>query len=333
MKMFAKLAKVAAVGSGRQGLGFGCMGMTAFYGDPMPDEKAVELLQTVYDAGCRHFDTAEVYRAENGLYNEEVLGKFFSKVPRDSFSVATKYLPQIHDNKTDYDTIKEALVASLKRLQVEYVDLYYCHRMTDLEGALEFAASAKRLQEEGLVREIGLSEIGPEWLRKVHETVVPIAAIQQEWSLLTRNLEEELVPMCKELDIAIVAYSPLARNLLATRVEETPQDWRSTNPRYFKENLEKNAKIVDTMDQLAEKYKCTKAQLALAWLYKKADSLGVSVIPIPGTTKVERAVSNIGSTRVEITDEGDVATLEALAEQVAGARGTESYISMGFENK
>lgn len=330
-KSFAKAALASVVGKHDSGLGFGCMGITAFYGEPMPDDKAVELLQGVYDGGVRHFDTAEVYAAGD-VSNEAVLGKFFRTVPRDSFTVATKYWPYKHDSKNDYETVKAALKASLERLGLEYVDLYYCHRITDLQGAMDFVRSAHRLKEEGLLKEVGLSEIGPEWLKKVQEEAGPVDAVQQEWSLLTRNLEEELVPMCKRLDITVVAYSPLARNLLATKVEAPPQDWRGSLPRYQAENLEANNKIVDIMEGISRKYDCTPAQLALAWLFKKANELGVSVVPIPGTTKLHRAKSNMKSTKIEIGEE-DMLKLEELANMVAGARGTERYIQMGFESQ
>ena len=319
------------------------MGITAFYGDPMPDDQALKLLQGVYDIGVRHFDTAEVYKAGGGnnsddnndnniIYNESVLGKFFRTVPRDSFTVATKYMPFLHKNKTDYESVKAALKASLDRLGLDYVDLYYCHRMTDLEGAKEFVRALSQLKQEGLLKEIGLSEIGPEWLQQVYKDAGPVDAIQQEWSLMTRNLEESLIPVCKELGITIVAYSPLARNLLAAKVEAAPQDWRASLPRYQAENLAVNNKIVEIMEEISQKYDCTPAQLALAWLFQKANNLGVAVVPIPGTTKLDRAKSNAESTKIDI-EQVDMEKLEGLADMVAGARGGESYIKSGFETK
>lgn len=328
--MFGKFALHSAVGAHNSGLGFGCMGVTSFYGDPMPVDKAMELFQTVYDAGCRHYDTAEVYTAPGDIYNEKVLGQFLATVPRDSYSVATKYFPMTNDYT--YETVKPRLEASLSRLGLDYVDLYYAHRVTSLEGGLEFCRTGKRLQEEGLIKEIGLSEVGGEWLQKCH-AVAPIGAVQQEWSLLTRNLETDLVPVCKELNIPIVAYSPLARNLLATKVEAPPNDWRSSVPRFSAENLAKNAKITDILHEMATKYNngdCTPAQLALAWLFVKAQELGVMVIPIPGTTKISNAMSNFKAAALDITTE-DAKTLESLANMVAGARGDESYVKIGIE--
>lgn len=330
MKLFSKFALPSVVGESKgSGLGFGCMGITAFYGDSMPDDAALGLLQKVYDAGCRHFDTAEAY-ATAEKHNETLLGQFFKTVPRDSFSVATKYWPK--EPTYDYDTIKTALSNSLKRLDLEYVDLYYAHRVLSLEGAKEFAHTAKRLKEEGLIKEVGVSEINPKWLRVIHEEICAIDAVQQEWSLITRHLvEDELLPVCKEFDIVLVAYSPLARNLLATKVEAPPDDWRATVPRYSKENLEKNQKIMDTLQELSAKYDCTTAQLSLAWLFKKAEELGVCVVPIPGSTKLNHALSNLEATKVNISDHEDLQTLEALAEQVVGARASEHYINMSIE--
>jgi len=327
MKLFSKFALPSVVGSGESSIGFGCMGITAFYGNSMPDDQAMHLLRTVYDAGCRHFDSAEVY-ATSEKHNEDLLGKFFQTVPRDSYSIATKYWPQ-GDDMYEYDAVKKSLLQSLDRLQLTYVDLYYAHRVMSLEGGLKFASTAKRLKEEGLIKEVGLSEVSGKWLKQIYETC-PIDAVQQEWSLLTRNLEEELVPVCKELNVTIVAYSPLARNLLAIKLDAPPSDWRASVPRYSQENLEVNRKIQASIEQLATKYNCSSAQLSLAWLFHKANELGVKVVPIPGSTKLQHAISNLESTKIEISED-DCRELEALAGQVAGARGTEDYISRGIE--
>lgn len=284
--------------------------------------------------GC--LAAAEIYKsgdifADNpgDKWNERQLGLYLKTVPRDSFTVASKFFPYKWDQKCDYETVKNALLKSLERLGLEYVDLYYCHRVTGLEGALEFVASAKRLQDEGLIRSIGLSEIIGAWLRKCY-AVAPIAAVQQEWSLLTRNLEDELVPVCKELGVVIVAYSPLGRNLLTGVVTETPTDWRADLPRYSLENLAKNAELVKEVESMAAKHNCTAAQLSLAWLFHKAKQLGVTVIPIPGTTKTKHATSNIQAADVSISD-AEMAPLEEIGARVSGERGDEQYKSMGIE--
>jgi aryl-alcohol dehydrogenase-like predicted oxidoreductase len=183
------------------------MGITAFYGDSMADDDAIKLLQAAYDSGTRHFDTAEVYQ-QNGKHNETILGTFFktlSQHERDSYTVATKYWPAGTEHDYEYDVVKERLMQSLQRLQLDYVDLYYAHRVMTLEGGKTFALTAQRLKEEGLIKAIGLSEVSGKWLEQINN-VYPIDAIQQEWSLMTRSLEEELVPVCKKLGIVIVAY-------------------------------------------------------------------------------------------------------------------------------
>jgi aryl-alcohol dehydrogenase-like predicted oxidoreductase len=149
---------------------------------------------------------------------------------------------------------------------------------------------------------------------------------------LTRNIEDELVPMCKELDITIVAYSPLARNLLAAKLEETPKDWRANQPRYATENLEQNKLIVNQVHDLAKKYNCTAAQLSLAWLLQKANQLGVNLVAIPGSANLHHAISNLEAVKIHISDPQDIKMLESLAEHVVGARGTEEYLKQGFEN-
>merc|ERR1712224_1022295 len=189
-------------------------GITSFYGPAMDLPDAMDLLKKVYDEGCRHFDTAEMYGNDDPTkHNEVYLGKFFQTVPRDSFSVATKFWPTGTD--CGYDVVKEHLLGSLKRLQLDSVDLYYSHRVTSVENGVNFVKAAQRLKEEGLIKEIGLSEVNGSWLQQiVKESGVKVDAVQQEWSILTRSLEKELVPVCRKLGVTIVAYSPLCRNLL-----------------------------------------------------------------------------------------------------------------------
>ena len=310
--------------------GFGCMGITAFYGSSMAIDDAKKLLQEVYDAGCRHFDTAEVY-ATKEQHNESVLGEFFKTVPRDSFSVATKFWHQ-DGGKYDYETVKSHLLKSLERLGLDYVDLYYAHRVTSLEGGLEFGRTMAKLKEEGLVKEVGLSEVSGAWLKKIHTEACPIDAIQMEWSLMTRSIEKEVVPVCKEFGIPIVAYSPLARNMLASKVEVAPADWRSQLPRYSGENMEKNKQVADIVHDLAEKVGGTAAQLSLAWLFFKAKELGVEVYPIPGSTKLHHALGNLDAVKLSISAE-DEQVLESLAEKVAGERGMEWYMATTHEGQ
>jgi aryl-alcohol dehydrogenase-like predicted oxidoreductase len=284
MKLFAKFAKTNPATHPNSGIGFGCMGITSFYDTTLEDDAAMTLLKTVYDSGCRHFDTAEIYTNEDPeKHNEKVLGRFLKTVPRDSYSVGTKFYPGA--GKYDYDTVKEHLLQSLERLQLEWVDLYYSHRVTSLEGGMEFAKAAAKLKEEGLIKEVGLSEVSGKWLQEIHTEAAPIDAIQQEWSILTRTLEDELIPVCKANDIAVVAYSPLCRNLLVTTEEVSKSDWRASLPRY--QAMEQNKKFAGQVKAIAETLQATPAQVCLAWVLQKAAELGVSVVPIPGTTKPE----------------------------------------------
>ena len=166
---------------------------------PLPEDEATAFFKGVYDAGCRHFDTAEAYRSskEHGVFNEVQLGRFFATVPRDSFTVGTKFHPSFHDTH-DYETVKATCLEQLERLGLDYIDLYYAHRTPDAQFAAEFAGACAKLKEEGLIKNIGLSECSAADLRAAC-AVAPICAVQQEWSLLTRNAEELLIPACIEL--------------------------------------------------------------------------------------------------------------------------------------
>lgn len=312
-------------------MGFGCMGITAFYGASMEDDAAVELLREAHGMGYTHFDTAEVYR-QGDKTNEEQVGRFLQTLPRESFTVATKFMPGTHDNKCDVETVMAAVDASLSRLGLDYVDLYYCHRMPPtIEMAEEWMHSMKVVVESGKVRHVGLSEVSPDWLRRLH-AIHPIACVQQEWSLLTRNLETTVLPVYKELGIGVVAYSPLARNLL-TNPSEAPQDWRAnTVPRFSADNWAKNKELGEQIAAMAESKGRTPAQLSLAWLLYNARKLGVTVVPIPGTTKAKNAADNITSLSVNLTDE-EAGQLEELGALVAGERGNDMYKQMSLEGQ
>lgn len=299
------------------------------------------LLRSVYDAGCTHFDTAEIYRSGNPfapdadtIYNETVVGKFLCTLPRDSFTIATKCMPLLsfYNNEYDLKTMEASLDASLARLGLTYVDLYYCHRMPKtLEKLTQWMTSVKALVLKGKVKYIGLSEAGPAFLRAAH-AIHPIACVQQEWSLATRNIEDSLVPVCAELNIGIVAYSPLARNLLANTEGKVPTDWRASNPRFKAENFERNKSLALQITELGASKGASAAQLSLAWLYHRAAQLGVNVVPIPGTTKVGNALSNIASIGLTL-DNVDMTALEELGASVVGARADSSYTSVTFESQ
>ena len=330
-------------------IGLGCMGITAFYGESMPDDKAMDLLSRVYAAGVRHFDTAEVYKVgtweahdqPGDVYNECIVGKFLATVPRESVTVATKFHPATellpktfgrHD--CSLATVEAAVDGSLRRLGINYIDLYYCHRMPPTTAELEsFMHAAKALVAKGKIRYVGLSEPSPAQLELAHK-IHPITAVQQEWSLATRVLEDTLVPVCRRLNIAIVAYSPLARNLLTlTKDARPPADWRGIGvPRYQGENFEKNKEVAGEIAAMAEKLHCTAAQLCLAWLYRRAAEFGVTVIPIPGSTKVANALSNASSMDIKIPPE-EYAALTELGTHIAGARADEARLGAALEGQ
>lgn len=325
----------------RSGIGFGCMSVSGQYSDgvPLDERTAFDLFKGVYDAGCRHFDTAEVYKSgllnappsDDTVYNETQLGRFLATVPRNSFTVATKYMTLAHGNQSDYESVRGALLASLSRLGLEYVDLYYSHRVLSCEDGEEFAGSVKRLISEGLVKNLGLSEVPADWLRRAH-AVHPVCCVQQEWSLLTRNLEESLVPTCRELGVGIVAYSPLARNLL-TLPETRPEDARRQSvPRFSEANFEQNKRMLKDVQDLASQHGVSPAQLSIAWLRRKAEDLGVGCVPIPGTTRLAHAQDNIASARISLTGP-DMALLEGVAARTAGARENDQYLSITMERE
>jgi len=321
-------------------VGFGAMGMTAFYGSPMSSEDAFALMQAVYDDpnSSRFIDTAEIYKsgnpmgfAEGDIYNETVLSAFLATVPRDTFTICTKFMPFKWENKCDYETVKAAVNASLSRLGLDYIDVYYIHRIPSLEGLLEFAASCKKLVEEGLIRSVGVSECTGAWLREAHQ-VCPIGYVQQEWSLLTRSLETELVPVCVELGVTVVAYSPLCRNLLATKEKPQENDWRANLPRYTGEAYANNLSLAEEVTAVATAKGVSPAQLSLAWLFYQAAKMGVTVIPIPGTTKIANAASNFAAGAVFLTDD-EAGLLEGLAGRVQGLRYPENMMGGTIDAK
>lgn len=320
-------------------VGLGCMSVSGQYdnGVPLSAEASMQFFTGVYNAGCRHFDTAEVYHSgvfgqppgPHTVYNESQLGKFFATVPRSTFTVGTKYAPWVHGMQSDYDSVKSALRKSLSRLGLDYVDIYYSHRVLSREQGIEFVQAAQRLKQEGYLRNIGLSEVSAAWLRAAH-TVHPVCCIQQEWSLLTRGIEEELTGVCKELGIGIVAYSPLARNLLAAPAERPADARRAHLPRFNPQNFEKNRQMLARLSAVAREKRCSPAQLSMVWLLQKAKELGVQCLPIPGTKNLAHALDNISTVQLTLSPE-EMALLEQIATMTTGARESEDYMNFGLE--
>jgi aryl-alcohol dehydrogenase-like predicted oxidoreductase len=304
-------------------LGFGCMGMSEFYGKT-DDAQSLATLEHACDKGVTLFDTADTY----GLgHNEELLGRFL-KGKRERVTVATKFglvrragtYERRVDNSPAY--IRSAIEASLRRLGVEAIDLYYIHRLnlqTPLEDSIGTLAD---LVKEGKVRAIGLSEVSAATLRRA-AALHPIAALQSEYSLWTRDPEEGVLQACREVGAAFCAYSPLGRGYLTGQVtSETldEKDFRRSNPRFAEENQRQNLRIVETVKSLAAEKRCTPAQLALAWLLAQ----GEDVIPIPGTRHVRYLDDNLGALNVVLAPDELRRIDEALPPgAAAGGRYTE----------
>ena len=331
---------------GSQGLttsmiGFGAMEITSVYNPPLADEAALALLDGIQALGVTFYDTSEIYKRDSAniiyeipenqtsaWYNEQVLGYHFQKLPRRSYTIATKYMPSVHGGKCDFKTMAHALNASLTRLGVAYVDIYYLHRMpASVELLDECMTSLGRLVHLQKVKYVGLSEASPKWLKRAH-AVHPVSVIQQEWSLLSRDLEEELVPTCVALGIGIVAYSPLARSLLTN--PEAPR-YRPQTSRFTADNWSINKALVVEIASLAAEKNATLAQLSLAWLYERARVLDVSLVAIAGTTNVKHMQDNMGFSKLRLSV-ADMAMLDGIADRVSGARGTAAYMSRSFEH-
>lgn len=304
-------------------LGFGCMGLAEFYGDALSNSEAEKVLEGVLDRGVNFFDTADMYGSGR---NEEQLSGFLKK-HRQKVVLATKFAIKRGEGgavvglSNDPAYIREACDASLKRLGVEVIDLYYMHRRDAAVPIEESVGAMAGLIKAGKVKALGLSEVSANTLKKAND-VHPIAALQSEYSIVTRDHEKEIIPLCRKLGVAFVAYSPLGRGLLtgAYRSEKdfSPGDYRMRgNPRFADGALKKNLSLVDQLQEIAEKKRASLAQIALAWVLAKGDD----IIPIPGTKKIARLDENIGALNVKLSAE-DIAAIEAAVppDAVTGAR-------------
>jgi len=331
----SKLPNMKTRTLGKQGLevsalGLGCMGMSVFYGSGNDDAASVKTLQHAMDLGVTFFDTAELYG--NG-HNEELLGKAV-KGRRDSVIVATKFGLRLIDSggvtppNCSPAYIKAACEESLRRLHVDVIDLYYAHRVDPTVPIEETVGAMAELVEEGKVRYLGLSEAGAGNIRKGH-AVHPLAAVQTEYSLWSRDVEPEVIPTCQELGIGFVPYSPLSRGFLTGAFNKADDavadgDTRSFMPRFKQEHFDANKALVDKLGEIAGAKGCTIAQLAIAWVLTQGDT----IVPIPGTRKIERVEENLGALNVMLTAE-DLAAIEAAnpADAVSGTRYPEAAMS------
>lgn len=313
-------------------LGLGCMGMSQSYG-PAPDrQEMIALLRAAVDRGITFFDTAEGY---GPFANEELLGEALAPV-RGRVVIATKFGHDI-DPVTKARTgklnsrpehIQEVAEASLKRLRTDAIDLFYQHRV-DLDVPIEDVAGAvKDLIQQGKVKHFGLSEAAAKTIRRAH-AVQPVAAVQSEYSLWTRDPEAEVLPACEELGIGFVPFSPLGAGFLAGKIDPNTTfdstDFRNISPRFTPENRKANQVLVDLLKRVAEQKGATPAQIALAWLLAQKPW----IVPIPGTTKLHRLEENIGAANVVLTPE-DLHEIETAAAkiQIQGARLPEAVLKM-----
>jgi aryl-alcohol dehydrogenase-like predicted oxidoreductase len=314
--------------------GMGVMSITAFYGDPMADEDAIELLRQAVESGCTFFDTAEAYVAEHPvtkelLWNEEILGKAVATIGRDKVEIGTKFGGKsAMTGPANGDHMKQACYAALQRLQTDYIDMYYLHRVDQNVPIEESVATMAELVAEGVVKHIGLSEASPDVIRRAH-AVHPIACVQQEWSLYTRDLEDDIVPVCKELGVGIVPYSPLGRGFFSDDMVAPANDARQHFPRLFGEAFEANKALRAKVEAMAEAKGCHTAQLALAWLWAQGEKLGVDVVPIPGTTKIRNVQSNCLAASVPISAP-ELAELSSIFDGVVGERGFKQYMDSTY---
>ncbi|GLI21516.1 aryl-alcohol dehydrogenase-like predicted oxidoreductase [Xanthobacter flavus] len=319
---------------GRSGLsasaiGLGCMGMSEFYG-PSDDEQSLATLAAALDLGINFFDTADMYGVG---HNERLLGRFL-KGRRDRIILATKFGNVRGPNGERLgvsgtpDYVRSACDASLERLGIDTIDLYYQHRVDPKTPIEETVGAMKGLVEAGKVRFLGLSECSVATLRKAH-AVHPITAVQIEYSLWSRDPEEEMLAVCRELGVAFVAYSPLGRSFLTGAVTSpdtlAADDFRRANPRFSGDALKANLTLVEALKDFAAAKGATSAQIALAWILNKQDN----VIPIPGTRRQKYLEENVAATRIRLSPE-EVATLDALfaPEAVAGTRYPEAAMAM-----
>lgn len=302
-------------------IGLGCMGMSFGYGEVHDLKPMTELMHKAIDLGITFFDTAEIY----GPYiNEELVGQAL-KPFKNRVNIATKFGFDIQDGKSiglnsRPEQIRKVAEASLKRLQVDTIDLFYQHRVDPQVPIEDVAGTIKDLIQEGKVKHFGLSEVGVEMIRRAH-AVQPVTALQSEYSLFWREPEQQILPVLEELGIGFVPFSPLGKGLLTGKIDTSTSfsqnDFRSTVPRFSEGNLKKNLSLVEVVKQFAREKNCEPSQIALAWVLAQKPW----IVPIPGTTKINRLQENAGAVNVSLSPE-DLQKIDKVLSkiEIAGER-------------
>ena len=315
-------------------LGFGGMALTPVYGGIDPDE-ALQTLRHAVDAGITFIDTADVYGAGS---NEELVGRLL-KGRRDEIQLVTKF--GIEGNaangytgvRGDAPYVRQAAEASLRRLDTDVIDLYYLHRRDLRVPIVETVEAMAELVREGKVRHLGLSEVTAEELRQAN-AVHPIAAVQSEWSIWSRDVEQNVVPAAKELGVGFVPYSPLGRGFLTGTISASDlgeNDFRHKIPRFGGGALDANQAVVAAVREVADDLGATPAQVALAWLFAQGKRLGLPVVPIPGTRKTHRIDENLGALSLQLGT-AQLEVLDQAADAVVGSRSADpNWVSQGRE--
>ena len=308
-------------------IGLGAMAMSGYYLDPRSsDAESIRTIHRALDLGVTHIDTAEIY---GPFANEKLVGRALNG-RRDDVVVATKFGLVSHSGggpgviDSTPGNIRTAVEGSLQRLGTDHIDLYYQHRVDPNTPIEDTVGALAELVTEGKIRHIGLSEAGPAKIRRAH-AVHPVAALQTEYSLWTRDVEAELLPLLRELGIGFVPYSPLGHGFLTGQIRSTDQladdDWRKTNPRFTGENFQRNLRIVDEVEAVAAEAGATPAQIALAWLLAQGDHIA----PIPGTKRVSRVEENTAADGIELSAD-QIERLDNLT-PAAGERHEESTMA------